>query len=697
MQWQHNPYILPLAAAAIITSALALLGWRRRPARGAGAFAWLMLAAAEWSLVYALELASADLGTQIFWAKVEYLGIASIPLAWLVLALRYTGRDKWLTPVSLALLGAVPVATLMLAWTNEVHGLMWSDIQQEASVGFSVMALTYGTWWWVNFAYAYLLLLGGTALFFQVLLRRSRLYRGQAGALLVGALAPWIGNAIYVAGLSPFPHLDLTPLSFALSGLPMALGLFGFRLLDVVLVARDAVIEGISDGVIVVDIQDRIVDLNPAAVLILGRPAESVVGFSLTEALSEWPDLADRCAGVPDAFDEVVFGKGKVQRAYELRISTLYNREGDSTGRLFVFHDVAERRQAEEVLRVRALQFQTAAEVARDASSVRDPGELLSNVANLICERFHFYHVGVFLVDEQGDWAVLRAATGEGGRRMLARAHRLRVGGPGIVGYVTGSGLPRIALDVDADAVYLDNPDLPRTRSEVALPLRVRGQVIGALDVQSQEPEAFSDDDVVVLETLADQVAMAISNARLLQQVQDSLEAERRAYGGLTRQAWQSALRSRPDLGVRRHAGGIAPTSGLRRPETMSALRTGGRVFSEGDDRRLAVPIKVRDHVIGVVNARKPAGSTGWVPAEVDLLETLVEQLGAALDDARLYQDSLLRAERERVIGEVTARMRATLDVDSVLQTAVREIGESLGIQEVEVRLNPGGSEERRS
>jgi GAF domain-containing protein len=244
---------------------------------------------------------------------------------------------------------------------------------------------------------------------------------------------------------------------------------------------------------------------------------------------------------------------------------------------------------------------------------------------------------------------------------------------------------------VGDDAVFFDNPDLPDTRSEMALPLRARGEIIGALDVQSQEPEAFSEEDVAVLQTLADQVAMAISNARLFQQAQESLEAERRAYGELSREAWGEMVRTRPGLGYRYEEGGVAPLAG--HPTSQGERgRDGGEQRSEPVEElpELALPVRVRGQVIGTINAHKPGDTGEWTAEEAALMETLTEQLSVALESARLYQDTQRRAAREQLSGEVTARMRETLDMDTVLQTAAREMREALNLAEAEVRMGIG-------
>jgi GAF domain-containing protein len=357
---------------------------------------------------------------------------------------------------------------------------------------------------------------------------------------------------------------------------------------------------------------------------------------------------------------------------------------GDLAGQRERLEETVEQRTQDLTRRTRYLEATAA--IARDTASVLDLQEQLVRVVNLVSKQFGLYHTGIFLLDPNGEWAVLQAASSEGGRRMLARTHRLRLG-MGIVGYAVAHGEPRIALDVGQDAIFFDNPDLPDTRSEMALPLRARGEVIGALDVQSTEPEAFGDEDVAILQTLADQVAVAISNAQLFEQAQESLTAERRAYGELSREAWRELLRAESGLGYLSQRQDTVPAGDLWRAEMKAAIDQGASALGDKDSRTVAIPIKVGNQVIGVVDGRKPDGSGEWTAEEIGLLEALTEQLNVALEGARLYQDSQRRATQEQLIGEVTARMRETLDMDTVLQTAVREIGEALGIAEVEVRL----------
>ena len=340
----------------------------------------------------------------------------------------------------------------------------------------------------------------------------------------------------------------------------------------------------------------------------------------------------------------------------------------------------------------RAGYLEATAVVAHDAASVLNLQEMLDRVAALIGERLGFYHTAIYFTDAAGEWAELQAASGTGGKRMLARRHRVLVSDKGIVPHAIGRGEPRIALDVGADAVFFDNPDLADTRSEAALPLRARGRIIGALDVQSDQPQAFEQEDIVALQTLADQVALAISNAQLFQQAQESLEAERRAYGQLSSEAWEEMLRVNPNLGYLYSQGVLVPLE--NRPAGPSSAP--GQVENGNGDAlpsqtqelpELKLRVQARGNVIGTISAHKPGQAGTWTPEEIALLETLAEQLGTALESARLYQDTQRRATRERLVGEVTSRMRESLDVERVLQAAVREFGKRLGADEVRIRL----------
>ena len=320
----------------------------------------------------------------------------------------------------------------------------------------------------------------------------------------------------------------------------------------------------------------------------------------------------------------------------------------------------------------RTTQLEAAAQVARRAAEIRDLDTLLNEAVRLISDRFGFYHAGIFLVDDAGEYAVLRAASSEGGRRMLARGHRLAVGKVGIVGTVAGTGQPRIALDVGADAVFFDNPDLPLTRSEMALPLKVGDRVVGVLDVQSKEPSAFTQEDVAVLQTMADQIALAIENARLLEESRRALEELRTLYGERAREALGRLEGLPPALVYDRVT--ITPTETLPPvPAVEEALRQGQIVaFSEPDNGRAAIaaPLRLHDRVIGAIALEETGEARPWTEDDIALVQAVSEQVALALESARLYQ----MEQRRRFVADT-------------LQEIARVVGSTLNLEEVTRRL----------
>jgi GAF domain-containing protein/HAMP domain-containing protein len=339
----------------------------------------------------------------------------------------------------------------------------------------------------------------------------------------------------------------------------------------------------------------------------------------------------------------------------------------------------------------RSIQLQASAEVARRAISILDIDRLIQQVVDLIRDRFDLYYVGLFLLDAAGGWAVLQAGTGEAGQAMLARGHRIKTG-EGMIGWCIDNAQARLAKDASEDDVRATAQDLPDTRSELALPLRSRDRVFGALSIQSTQLDAFDEPTIAVLQIMADQVAAAIDNARLYAESQAALEAERRAYGELSAEAWGDLLRVRADWGYRYDRRAVSVVEGRWSDEMREAERTGQTVIGhEGNGSgELAIPIRVRGKAIGVLRFGKRGDDAEWTPAEVTLLETLTDRMGQSLEGARLYQDTQRRVVRERLIGEVTGRIRESLDMETVLRTAVDRVQEALGLDRLVIRLMAG-------
>jgi len=340
----------------------------------------------------------------------------------------------------------------------------------------------------------------------------------------------------------------------------------------------------------------------------------------------------------------------------------------------------------------RATQLQTITELAEAIALVNDLNDIFPTVTSLISERFGFYHVGIFLVDEDRNYALLQAANSEGGQRMLARRHRLRLG-TGVVGFTAQTGQPRIALDVGADAVYFDNPDLPNTRSEVALPLKARSETIGVLDVQSTKAGAFTNEDLQVLTALANQVSIALENARLLIETRTALAQVQEVYNEFSRTEWSRTVSNIQQPGFRYRTGRVEMLeSAIQGPEVIAAVQNGEIVTDQpngSEEKRsaVAVPVKLRGEVIGVLHIESNDPFKEWQKDEVGLVAAVAERAAVAMENARLFQDARRRAAKEQTISEATARISSALNIENILHATAEELERVLSGSEIVIQF----------
>ena len=362
-------------------------------------------------------------------------------------------------------------------------------------------------------------------------------------------------------------------------------------------------------------------------------------------------------------------------------LEELENRVQERTRELMLANERNERR---------AKQFEYISQVAATISSTRDLETLLTQITTAISTKFGFYHTGIFLLDSRKEFAVLSAANSEGGKRMLARNHRLRVGETGIVGYVTGAREARVALDTGQDAVYFNNPDLPETRSEIALPLLDGEGVIGALDVQSVESNAFGQEDINILTALADQVSIAIQNARQYEETRRALAESMTVSRQFISTGWQQFTKSQKISGIRR-AGARTEIiyMGKEKEEKENPILASAIVINS-EDGLVSLPIKLRGIEIGSVDVRT-GDSHSLDQDEMDMIHAIMERAAIAMENARLLQELQQQTAKEQKIGEVTARIGASIHMRNVLQTAVEELGRALPGSEVVIQLGNDG------
>ncbi len=353
----------------------------------------------------------------------------------------------------------------------------------------------------------------------------------------------------------------------------------------------------------------------------------------------------------------------------------------ESNTRLETAQSNLEQRVEERTLELnrRSAQLEAAAQVARSSAEVRDMQQLLENVVRQITERFDFYHAGIFLTEVNSQYVVLQAASSEGGLRMVARGHRLEIGRQGIVGYAAYQKRPRIAQNVGADSAFFNNPDLPLTRSEIALPLEVQDRLIGVLDIQSENEHAFSNEDVNTLKAMADQIALAIENARLIQESQAAMSQLQRVGAENVTAAWRERLNNAPGVYAYTPTGVTALS-----PQEARLLE------QEQSKLLLRVPLLLRGQKIGVILLRRKANEKPWGQAEQEMATKISAQIALAVENARLLEETQRRALREQTLNELSGRFSRSLDVDTLLQNAARDLQRLPQVAAVSVVVAPG-------
>jgi PAS domain S-box-containing protein len=350
MNLQFNPYIIPSLLSAIVAFVVAYAAWRRRGVPGAVSLALMMLSAGVWALAYCIELSLSSLHAQIFISKIEYLGIVNIPVLYLVFALEYANQKSYLKNRNTLLLWVIPALTLILTWTNEIHALIWSSFHQSILNNNLILSVDHGTFFWIYAAYSYVLLLLGAIVLVQRALTAKGAHRSQAAVMVLGTAVTWIGNIIYLTGLSPIPEIDTTSLTITISGLIFAWGLFRLGLLDIVPIAGETVLESLEDGALVLDQNNRIVYLNKAFEYYTNIWSEEAIGKPAGTVLADLPGLYSLYSDAENVNTDIAIDRGDGRTLFlNLRISQVLN-DKKVVGRVFILHDITERKEAEQRL-----------------------------------------------------------------------------------------------------------------------------------------------------------------------------------------------------------------------------------------------------------------------------------------------------------------------------------------------------------
>ncbi|GEM_PF-651030 len=504
-------YLITVLLSIVVTVGLALYGWRQRPAPAAQEFSILMGVVSAVSLASILGMISPTPDLAHLLLRVGFAPSAALPLAWLMFVLEYTGHSRWLTSRRMLFMALVAGAAFLIGLTNPLHHLMWRSVSFGEVGALLVVVARPGVLMWAYGAFAYLVFLSGVGVIMFNITRSNRLYRQQSWVMFLAAAAPMAANLVYAAGLLPQIPIDFTPFGFLLSGIACMWGLFRYRLFDLVPVGRDAMIERMSDGMLLVDRQGRIMDLNPAAAHLVGQPAEKVIGRPLNEVFRAWSDVLARYQFNWSTQTEFRIGNGLGLRHYDLRIMPMTDRHGRLTGRLVVLRDITERKRIEEARRMQAEELAALYSISSMMNEVSTLEELARRAASLVGDSLYSDLFAVALLNSNGMLDLYWRKRGDQVHYEQIPAER------GVIGRVLQTGNTARIGNVRSEPLY--HPGMRGAQSELCVPILSGGRAIGALNAESLRANQFTENDERMLKTVAGLLSTAVERLTLFENI----------------------------------------------------------------------------------------------------------------------------------------------------------------------------------
>jgi diguanylate cyclase (GGDEF)-like protein len=526
MSLQVGYYGLSLFAGAIVAGAVAVIAWSRAVTSVGRSLAVLMGTVFTWSLAAAFEAAAPDVATKVLLSKIEYFGIGATPVLMFLFALKFSRSGSKPRRGPAAALWLIPAATVVLAFTNEWHNLVWTAVSPAAGLRGHLLVYDHGTFFWIFVVYSYLLLFATTVLLLLSYFRFKGVHRKQALTLLLVFPLAWLGNALYLAGLAggKSGH-DYTPLGFALAGFFLLWAMFRLQLVDIVPVARERVVESMGESLVILDEEGRLAATNPAARRLLaetGGPAEDVpearlLGRPAEEVFAAWPELAAGLGSPSPSEREIFLVREGRPRFFALRLTPLMGAGEHVTGRVAVLYDITRIKNAE----TSAVEARQIAETLREAGLTLSSNLDFKQVSDLILDllkRVVPYDIGAFLTAEDGKMK-LAAIKGPPGTRALV-GESYDISGPSRCCDAVRMKRPLIGDVVRPEEILLPlHPDTP-IRSHICVPVVFRDRTIGLIALYNSGERAFTEEDARVAELFASQVAIALDNSRRVEQME---------------------------------------------------------------------------------------------------------------------------------------------------------------------------------
>lgn len=676
-----------MAVAALVALLVSIYAYKVRAAPGGRFFRWLMVAIVIYSVTTAGELAAPGIPAKLVWSKLTYLGIVSVAPLWLLFSVDFCQWPPWLTPLRQRLVWVVPVVTLALAVTNDLHGLVW---RQVTPVPFGTgwrLVYSYGPAVWFHAVYAYLLFLAGLLLLIQACRSSTPLFRRQATALIVAGLIPWVANLLYVFKFNPWPGLDLTPLAFLATGLVTAWSFYRFRMLDLVPVAHHVLFNSLSEGVLVLDNRNRIIDLNQAAQRWIGAGPE-VTGKEVTQVI-RWRPIYNPFLDASAARSELEIPTAQGRLLFDLLISPLKDKYGRQQGRVVLLRDISRERAVLTAEQRRARHMELLSTITNDTLATHDLQQMLQVLSDRLGELFQADGVYLTLWDKDRELTIPRAAYGQ--MRIDYPTIKTEPGEFTLTASVLRAGRP-LAIEDAFNTPYLSPRIAAKfpTRSMLALPLIAAGDKLGAAIISFHQPHRFSPEEIALGEQVGAQISLAVSKV-ILYETEKRRSAQLAALQSVSQavvssldleQIFTTVVRVMQDtfgyhyvsiyllegemarLGAQTgyppekihseipiHSGIIGRTIRTRRPQFVPDVSADPEFLDVAGDigSEICLPLLKDQSVLGVLNVEGPRDRP-LTRDDLNLLTTFSTPVTLAIDKALLYAE----VQRLAIVDDLT-------------------------------------------
>ncbi|MBE2220409.1 MAG: GAF domain-containing protein [Anaerolineae bacterium] len=516
MDWQNILiYIIPLFGAAILSAILAVIAWQRRPRAGAAPFAFYMIASGLWCFAYGMEILSTDITTMLFWAKVQYLGIATVAAFCLIFSLQYARRWQP-SPYFYGLLFLIPVFTIIIAWLEPRTNLLWQSISVDSAGPFSVLTFTYGPVFWLIVTYSYVELLASTFVFVDLSRRVPETYKKQIRLLVLASFIPWLGNILYILGISLIPHLDLTPFGFVLTGLLMGWSLNRVQLLDITPIARNQILESMAGGILVLNRREHIIDINESAAAILNVSVGAVMGKETSMILTGPLAPLQSYKQFDFRHSEIDLSQPDKPCFVDLYVTPLYDHREELIGRTLVLHEITDRKLAEIALTKQKQLFENLVEITRFVLGQDTIYESLKESVQTALTLTNAETGSLFLLDASGK--VTNSILARGDLPIEdKREIESDVMNHGLAGWVNQHRQAVLIPDATQDDRWMTLPDQPyQAMSVMAIPILTSSQLLGLLTLTHSSKHYFGRDDLQLMQAAVNQIALALRNVQMV-------------------------------------------------------------------------------------------------------------------------------------------------------------------------------------